>query len=94
MKLVKGQALDYPMPPYSMIELVVVRTGDRRIDPKAFDIALSQVRQEEIRSRPESQSMPTMFATYFDGHDKLMFWPTPDKDYEVIVRFAGPLQEI
>jgi hypothetical protein len=76
----------------------VCTAGDPRTNPESFEIAILQVTHEELVKRlnqkPEILSMPTVFATYYDTEHRLGFWPTPDKDYEAIIRFAGPIQEI
>ena len=99
MKLVKGQASGYPMPPHSHIDGVWAYTdGDPRTNPESFRMAIPIVDLHRILQLREKRianaaGVPMLMAIRLDN-STLEFFPTPDKDYEVLIRYAGPLQEI
>ena len=101
MKLVKGQASGYPMPPHSYIAGVWTYTdGDPRFNTGSYRIALRLVdpfhmarARDEIEKEGRSLTgRPDAVTVHHDS--TLEFFPTPDKDYEVFIRYAGPWQEI
>ena len=101
MKLVKGQDSGYPMPPHSHIALVsVFSDGDQKTNPASYRRSIRHIELHEIlRMRGQDHKLtgtPTVVAVTWDSLKGyiLEFFPTPDKDYEAIVRYAGPWQEI
>lgn len=89
---------DYDMPPFSYLESVVMFTGgDPRLDPRGLAISIPEVSCSTIeihrQQNPEFRDRPDIFSVD-RGNGKIMFYPVPDKDYEVKIRFAGPIQEI
>jgi len=104
-KLVKGQATNYQIPPHSLIESAVAFTdGDPRTNPNSYRLRLEVVDVETIRRRHVSswvneetaKGAPKAISVSFDSVNGFILdvFPTPDKDYEILVRYAGPIQEI
>lgn len=102
MNLVKGQHT-YPMPPLSYIDAAVIYPkGDPRTNPDAFAERIlvdsfanlcAKRLQVEAKTGKDIQGIPRACAVNpIDG--TIMFMPTPNADYLVKIRFAGPLQEI
>ena len=101
MKLVKGQASGYRMPSHSHIALVSAFTdGDPKTNPRSYRRLIPRVELHEIFQMREQAGklpgMPTAMAVTWDSLKgyTLEFFPIPDKDYEILIRYAGPLQEI
>jgi|SRR5882762_3073941 len=105
MKLVKGQSTGYPFPPHSVISNAVVLTGDlRTTDLKSTRMALLVVTPNQMDSmrktaeeklKKEATGMPTAICIRWDSNRYVLdCYPTPSRDYDIAVRYAGPWQEI
>lgn len=82
MKLEAGKA-KYPIPEHSSVALVVLQDGDYQ----RFLIVL-----HDPDPMPKTAlGCPKHCAV---SADAIEFWPTPDKDYTVRVRYLPPVQEI
>lgn len=75
---------NYNIPPYSYIRTVTVKQND-------FWRLCTGVSVNEIQNRGElALGLPTYYAL---DNDKIIFWPTPDRDYEAKIQYAPPLME-
>ena len=95
MKLVKDQASGYPMPPHSTIYSVVLFTDSLRMAIPIVDLYRILNTREKIgkSDKRKLSGVPMLMAVRSDDNT-LEFFPAPDRDYEIIIRYAGPLQEI
>ncbi len=82
MKTRKNQQ-GYRLPPFGEILHATVRDG---MGPHYRLLYL-----KEYQENPPAPAMPRYFT--LDG-SKILLWPTPDKGYELTVRFYPPAQEV
>lgn len=80
MKTQKG-IKNYQLPHYSDVRQVFIKGKD-------YDCYI-----ERVATLPMDDILGTPNYYYLDMNGQILIWPTPDKEYEIIVRYAPPLKE-
>lgn len=93
MKIKTGDS-SLPLSPWGRIEYVCVDTGYRT--GRGIRLPMIQVSNAEMIEL-RSKAKPTILGIpmyYSAAMDKLNFFPASSGDFDIYVRFYGPLQEI
>ena len=81
----------YKIPPFSHIMHVFVRG-------QMYDVSMQRISFEEIMSLIENginnnKEVTGLPAYYSTNDQKIIMYPVPDKEYEIIIRYAPSVRE-